>query len=210
MVRGFPIPPGRGQLAWVSGSVWVADASAGALVEIDPETGAATQHRVGGGPISLAAAGGSALFAGVGQPAAGVIGRGTPVIDLEGAPTIDPAFSFDLDSWRVAHATCATLLTFEDGSGKLVPDAAAGMPAVQDGGRVYRFRIRSGMRFSPPSGAPLDAAAFAASLQRALSLALGPNAVLAQQPFLGDVVGAEAFQSGRATGCAGSARAGTC
>jgi DNA-binding SARP family transcriptional activator/ABC-type transport system substrate-binding protein/streptogramin lyase len=198
VVRGFPIPPGRGQLAWVDGSVWVADASAGTLVEIDPATGAATRHRVGGGPISLAAGGGSALFAGVGQPAAGVTGGGTPVIDLEGAPTIDPAFSFGLDSWRVAHATCATLLTFADGSGKLVPDAAAGMPAVQDGGRVYRFRIRSGMRFSPPSGAPLDAAAFAASLQRALSPALGPDAVLAQQPFLGDVVGADAFQSGRA------------
>jgi DNA-binding SARP family transcriptional activator/ABC-type oligopeptide transport system substrate-binding subunit/streptogramin lyase len=202
VVRGYPIPSGRGELAWVRGSVWVADAGTGALVEVDPATGTATRHRVGGSPISLAAGGGT-LFAGVGRHVAGATGSGTPVIDLEAQPTVDPAFSFDPDSWRIAHATCSTLLTYADASGKLIPDAAAAMPTIEDGGRVYRFRIRRGVRFSPPSGAPLDARAFAASLERALSPALGRNAVLAQTPFLSDVVGARAFQSGAATSVRG-------
>ncbi len=195
VVRGFPIPAGSGQIAWVDGSVWIAGATA--LLELDPATGATRRHPVDGGPVSLAAGGGSTLFAGVGRlPVAAA--ASAPVIDLGGTPTLDPAFAFDSDSARVAHATCATLVTYADGSGKLVPDAASSLPAVADGGRVYRFRIRPGMRFAPPSGAPVDAAAFASSLQRALSPALGPNATLAQAPFLDDVVGARAYQAGHA------------
>ncbi len=195
VVRGFPIPAGPGQIAWVDGSVWIAGATA--LLELDPATGATRRHPVDGGPVSLAAGDGSTLFAGVGRlPVAAA--ASAPVIDLGGAPTLDPAFAFDPDSARVAHATCATLVTYADGSGKLVLDAAASLPAVTDGGRVYRFRIRPGMRFAPPSSAPVDAAAFAGSLQRALSPALGPNSTLAQAPFLDDVVGARAYQAGRA------------
>ena len=59
------------------------------------------------------------------------------------------------------------------------------------------------MRFAPPSSAPVDAAAFAGSLERALSPALGPNSTLAQAPFLGDVVGARAYQAGRASRVSG-------
>ncbi len=75
---------------------------------------------------------------------------------------------------QLFYATCAKLLNYPDAAGaagqRLRPDAAAAMPALSNGGRTYTFRIRRGMRFSPPSGAPLDARAFKHTL-RARALA---------------------------------------
>ena len=42
------------------------------------------------------------------------------------------------------------------------------MPAVSDGGRRYTFHLRPGFRFSPPSNAPVTAAAFRRAIERAL------------------------------------------
>ena len=49
------------------------------------------------------------------------------------------------------------------------------MPTVTDGGRTYTFRLRSGFRFSPPSGAPVTAAAFQRALERLLHPARNPE-----------------------------------
>ena len=205
IVRGFPVPAGRGDIAWAAGAVWVAAPAASSVIRLDPTTGAATRHAVGGAVDALAATGLGAsarVFVAVGaRPRA--VAPGAPVLDLPGSPTLDPAFAFDPDSWRLAHATCATLLTYANGSGRLVPDAAAAPPAVSRDGRTYRFRIRAGMRFSPPSGQPVTARTFADTIQRALSPALGPNAILAQAGFLDDISGLPAFRSGRADAIAG-------
>ena len=75
------------------------------------------------------------------------------------------------------------------------------MPELSNRGRTYTFRIRRGMRFSPPSGAPLDARAFKHTFERALSPGAGPQP--AALSMFGDVVGAEAFHAGRAQGVKG-------
>ena len=65
---------------------------------------------------------------------------------------------------------------------------AAAAPAVSNGGRTYRFQIRPGYRFSPPSGQPVTAAAF----QRAIERTLHPRA--SSGASLGAIVGAAAYR----------------
>jgi peptide/nickel transport system substrate-binding protein len=69
------------------------------------------------------------------------------------------------------------------------------MPSRSADGRTYTFRIRNGLRFSPPSGAPLDARAFKHTIERTLAPELGVSQGFAT---MSDVVGARAFHAGRA------------
>ena len=73
------------------------------------------------------------------------------------------------------------------------------MPTVSADGRTYRFRVRRGFRFSPPSGEEVTAETFRHTIERALSPRLspggGPNP---NGSFLADVEGATAYAAGRA------------
>jgi ABC-type transport system substrate-binding protein len=114
----------------------------------------------------------------------------------------DPAHALPQTVFRpqLEYATGAQLLNHPDASGargaSLVPEVAAAMPAVTDGGRVYTFRIRPGYQFSPPSNKPVTAETFRYSIERALSPGLGNQAP--GYDFLADVVGAAAFHAGNA------------
>jgi peptide/nickel transport system substrate-binding protein len=111
---------------------------------------------------------------------------------LERDPVVD---SVDLDNAQLQYVSCERLMTYDGRSAKLVPQLAAAPPAVSADGRVYTFRIKSGYRFSPPSGQPVTAAAFERMMERSLPV--------------DDVVGAAAYQAGRASRIAGvSARGG--
>jgi ABC-type oligopeptide transport system substrate-binding subunit/streptogramin lyase len=209
LVRGFPVPAGNGQIAWAAGSAWLADTASNRLLAISPATGVSRSLDVGAGPIALAATGSgpaSRLFVGIGP--ATLASRSPPVLRFDGDVTLDPAFAWDPESWRLEHATCLSLVTYADNGGQLVPDAAAAMPTVGEGGTSYRFRIRPGLHFSPPSGGVVDAAVFAATIERSLSPGLGAGAVLAQTNFLHDIVGADAFHAGRAPRVSGIAASG--
>src|SRR6266446_3678866 len=60
----------------------------------------------------------------------------------------DPALEFTQVSWQVGFATCLKLVNHRDqadaGGLGLEPEAAAFIPTPTNGGRTYRFRIRSG------------------------------------------------------------------
>ena len=79
------------------------------------------------------------------------------------------------------------------------------MPAVSADGRTYRFRVRRGFRFSPPSGEEVTAETFRHTIERALSPRLapggGPNP---NGAMLADVEGATALRrrAGRPTSAA--------
>ncbi len=98
--------------------------------------------------------------------------------------------------WQIKYATGRPLLNYPDQAGAagthLIPDAAARMPIVSDGGRRYRFTLRSNLRLS--SGAPVTSASFRYAIERALNPAMQSFAA----DFLGDVVGAGAYIAGRA------------
>ena len=69
---------------------------------------------------------------------------------------------------------------------------------VSADGRTYTLRVRSGIRFSPPSGELVTARTFAHTIERTM----GPKA---QRPwdYLGDIVGAQAYERGAAGHIAG-------
>jgi MarR-like DNA-binding transcriptional regulator SgrR of sgrS sRNA len=78
----------------------------------------------------------------------------------------------------------------------LTPDAARSLPSLSTDGRTWTFRVRPGLRFAPPSGAPVTARAFQAAIERALSPRLG--AFTPALTTVGDIVGADAYHAGKA------------
>jgi ABC-type oligopeptide transport system substrate-binding subunit len=200
-LRSIPVGRIAGSLAWAGGALWLARAGSSALLRVDPASGARRSLPLRGEQVALAAVGGprgrvlAAVAAGSPAP------PGALRLAFAGSVTTDPAFAWDQDSWRVEYATCLTLVGHPDRPGApgagVVADGAA-LPAVSAGGRVYRFRLRRGLRFSPPSREPVTAATFKHAIERALSPALGPDAPLAGIGFLDDVVGVPRFRAGGA------------
>jgi peptide/nickel transport system substrate-binding protein len=85
--------------------------------------------------------------------------------------SVDPAVDYELTGWAIEYATCLKLLNYPDRPGRagvrLVPEAAAAMPAVSRDGRTYTFRVRQGLRFN--TGEIVTAATFAHVFRRARS-----------------------------------------
>jgi YVTN family beta-propeller protein len=209
------------------GSVWVANSRDGTVSRIDPVRNAVVATiPVGGSPAALAVGSGS-VWVSVQQPGSAAPARtgGVAHVTVQRDPAaLDPALAYTplqqatlvgpAVAWQIEYATCAKLFNYPDrpaplGS-QLVPEVAESLPAVSDGGRTYTLRIRRGFRFSPPSGQAVTAATFKHAIERSLSPRLhGPaslGAVAAgsgARQTLDDVVGANAFASGRAQHIAG-------
>ena len=195
------------ELEYTDGAVWAADGEGGRAVRIEATTDTVRPYELGH-DVSGAAVHGGVLAASV-QPAgkdvtAGLKGRiavvALPVDQLDATST-DPLgtqFAFNAAQVQFHYATCAKLFNYPDAAGvegeKLVPEVAAGMPAVSDSGRTYMFRIRSDFGFSPPSHERVTAESFRHALERYLSPAGGNYDPL---HMLGDIVGAQAYASGK-------------
>ena len=184
-------------------AIWVADRRSGAVARVDPRGGAVETHRLAPGAAALAVAGGRLWVGFERPPRGGGAPAGADVVRLvtsDETVDTDPATAFGPTSLQVVQATCARLLRHPDASGRrgirLVPEVAAHMPTASADGRTWRFRIRRGYRFSPPSGDPVTAATFAYTLERVLNPAYGPQTF--GPTYLGDVVGAGDYRSGRA------------
>jgi peptide/nickel transport system substrate-binding protein len=110
--------------------------------------------------------------------------------------SLDPAIAYDTAGWTVESAICANLVNYPDSGGAgahpVLPEVAASLPTVADGGRTYVFTVRPGFRFS--TGEAVTAANFAAAINRDLAPAMRSPAAA----FLGDVVGAAQVLSGTA------------
>jgi serine/threonine-protein kinase len=184
-------------------AIWVADRSTGSVARIDPRGGAVETRRLAPGAAALAVAGGR-LWLGLerlprdrGAPGGADVVR---LVTSDETIDLDPATAFSPTSLQVVQATCARLLRHPDASGRrgtrVIPEVAAGMPTVSADGRTWRFRIRHGYRFSPPSGDPVTASTFAYTLERVLNPAYGPQTF--GPTYLGDVVGVDRYRSGSA------------
>jgi YVTN family beta-propeller protein len=196
------IPVGRHPtgVATGAGAVWVANSLDGTVSRIDPETNRVEATiAVGEAPRSVTFAD-DRVWVSVqsGEPQSPTPASSEEVarvlVQSDPGPT-DPAL--DLDFTRQG-ATCARLYNYPDlpapEGAQLVPEIAAGFPTVSAGGRRYEFRIRSGYRFSPPSGEPVTAASFARAIERTLDPRMGAYA----GELMRDIVGARAYAAGRA------------
>jgi YVTN family beta-propeller protein len=204
------IPVGRhpAGIAVGSGSVWVANSGDGTVTRIDPTTGKpVTTIEVGGSPQGVVVAGGR-VWVTVDQQTI----ENTPAGSSGGTvhlsvPTdidfMDPALAFYPESWQLLDAVCAKLVNYPDkpapAGSLLEPEVARSLPTRSPDGKTYTFTIRKGFRFSPPSDAPVSAQTFKYSIERTLSPIMKSPA----QSYLGDVVGAKAYMSGKAAHISG-------
>jgi YVTN family beta-propeller protein len=207
------IPVGNRPLgvAWGQGSVWVANSGDGTVSRVDPQSDRVTATiAIGQSPQQLVVTDRLVWVS--------VQNRPPPVAPAPGGPsgvvrisrerpfqTLDPALTspIDVDEPQFLYATCAMLLAYPDRAGsagqQLVPDVAQALPTVSPNGLTYTFHIRSGFRFSPPSGAPVTAATFEHTIERVLS----PHVQGNPSSDMGDIVGAQAYEAGKAAHLAG-------
>ena len=123
----------------------------------------------------------------------------------------DPAqmASYGPQAAQLEFATCAKLLNYPDHRApqgtRLVPEVAAAMPAVSPDGRTYRFTVRPGFRFSPPSGRAGHRMGLPARV-RALSQSRRCTTQRASTSSSPTSCGYAAYHSGRARHLAGVSR----
>jgi YVTN family beta-propeller protein len=195
-------------VAFGAGSVWVANSGDGTVTRFDPRTDRVQATiTVGGSPQAITIADGRAWVTVDAQsiaPTHGGAGGGTlRIASSLDVDFMDPALAYNFSSSRLLYATCAKLVNYPDRAGlagsQLVPEVAQSLPARSPDGRSYRFTIRAGFRFSPPSDQPVTAQTFKATIERTLNPAM-------QSPvahYLADIVGARAYMAGKVSHIAG-------
>jgi ABC-type oligopeptide transport system substrate-binding subunit len=114
---------------------------------------------------------------------------------------VDPALWYYVPSWTIGYATSAMLLNYPHApaprGSRLVPEVAQGLPRISRNGLVYTFKLKSTYRLS--NGQRVNAQSFARALNRALNRRMSSPA----QPFVEDIVGAQAVIAGRAQRASG-------
>jgi ABC-type oligopeptide transport system substrate-binding subunit len=102
----------------------------------------------------------------------------------------DPALDYLSTGWELEYATCLKLMNYPDANGargaQLVPEAAAGLPKVSSGGKVYDFTVSAGFT-KLSNGQPVTAANFKAAFDRNAD----PKMQSPATAFMDDVVGAD-------------------
>jgi YVTN family beta-propeller protein len=184
------------------GAVWVANAGDGSVARIDPIRNTVVKTiETGGVPGGVAVAAGRVWVTVAARASLGLSRPpGTARFEaLSDAGTLDPALAQDPLALQVEYATCAKLLNYPDrpppAGTRLEPEVAASHPVVSADRRTYTFTIRPGFRFSPPSNQPVTAQSFRYAIERSLSPRMrGPA-----RGRLDEIVGAEAYQAGRAS-----------
>jgi DNA-binding SARP family transcriptional activator/ABC-type transport system substrate-binding protein len=204
IVATYRTGDGARSVSFADGVLWVANSDAGTLSAIDAASGAIRTYSFGH-PLGDAVA--------VGRYVLLYIGEGLTVEDRISAlrekvaklvipiftldPT-DPAVASEPVALEIERATRAGLLNHPGGSvptgAGLRPELAASMPTLSEDRRTYTFRVRRGLRFSPPSNASLTADVIRDSVERALSPKLG--SVRPGARFLRDLVGVRAYERG--------------
>ena len=105
------------------------------------------------------------------------------------AGTLDPQINYTTQFWQIEQATYDGLLAFRKAAGAagltIVPDLAEVVPAAQDGGTTYVFKLRQGIRFS--DGTPVTADDVASTFRRIFAVS-SPTA----GTFYNGIVGADA------------------
>jgi peptide/nickel transport system substrate-binding protein len=102
---------------------------------------------------------------------------------------LDPQQAYTGQSWWAMWNVWETLLTYKHVDGpagyKLVPGLAQSLPSISANGKVYKFKLRSGLKYS--NGSPVRASDFEYAIKRGF-LATGQGV-----GFYTDIAGAAAF-----------------
>ena len=109
---------------------------------------------------------------------------------------LDPQQAYTGQSWWAMWNVYETLLTYRHVDGptgyRLVPGLAQSLPTVSRNGKVYKFKLRKGLKYS--NGAPVKASDFEWAIKRGF-LATGQGV-----GFYTDIAGAEAYSKNPTAG----------
>lgn len=105
--------------------------------------------------------------------------------------TLDPHFAYDTLSTAACRLIYDGLLDY-DYQGNMIPSLAAKLPEVSNGGRVFRFELRDGIKFH--NGREITSEDISWSLHRLLSEDVGSPGY----PFFKSIVGAPEYHAGEA------------
>jgi peptide/nickel transport system substrate-binding protein len=110
---------------------------------------------------------------------------------------LDPALSYTQEGWQSLWTVYTPLLTYKHAAGAegatVVPGLAEAMPDISADGKVYKLKLRQGLKYS--DGTAVKASDFKHSIQRMLNLESGGSSF-----YLG-IVGAEKYvKDGKAKG----------
>ena len=190
-----------------AGALWVATDVAGTVLRIDPRTDRARRYRIGHLLTGIGVQG-STVVVSVHPTGSDLLAHlSGPVLEVRNSrwfvntdPATAAAPGTPNQPWeqQLQYATCEPLLGYPDAPApagwQLVPEAAVAWPAVSPDGRTFTFKIRPGLRFSPPSDQPVTAATFKYTIERALSPAIGPAAPAVS--VASDIAGVPAYRAG--------------
>ena len=175
VVATVPIGEGVAALAAGTQGLWAADPSHAGVALVDPRRGIVVRRTRLGAHVTLLTAEGPRLWVVTTPPASRhrggtltLAGFHTPSTRYPG----DPAVNYSGDSDAVHAITNDGLLTYRRVAGssgtQIVPDLAAALPAVRDGGSALTFQLRRGIRYA--DGRPVRASDVAATIVRVYRL----------------------------------------
>ncbi len=132
------------------------------------------------------------LLAAAAQPASATDphrGGTLRLVSQSAGGSLDPKINYTLQYWTMYQYVYDGLVTFKHAAGdegfKIVPDLAEEMPAPQNGGKTYVFKLRKGIKFS--TGQEVTVKDVVASFQRIFKVST-PTA----GSFYNGIVGADA------------------
>jgi peptide/nickel transport system substrate-binding protein len=116
------------------------------------------------------------------------------VYDHEDFEHFDPGEVYAVEDYTITSATQRSLYSYlPNNASQLVPDVAAGPPAISDGGKTVTVQIKPHIFFSPPVNREVNSGDVAYAIDR------GANPNVANPYFssyFGDLVGAEKAKGG--------------
>jgi YVTN family beta-propeller protein len=176
-----------GGVAVSDGRIWIANTAGLSLQRVDPATGAvvATVHL--GNPPQDVALWQRTAYAAVRSSGREHRGGTLRVAWTSTVKSIDPAVA---SCWCSSILTNDGLVAFRRVGGvqgtQLVPNLAASLPTVADGGRSYTFRVRRGVLYS--NGATVQPADFRRAIERVYEV-YGLNRAEERVPYYEGIVG---------------------
>ncbi len=144
--------------------------------------------------LGLAACGGDDDDGGTSTGGAAATGDGKTGGEIRTAYTsfpdyLDPALSYTQEGWQSLWTVYTPLLTYNHAEGAegatVVPGLAEAMPDISEDGKVYKLKLRSGMKYS--DGTAVKASDFEHTIKRVLNLESGGSS------FYQGIVGAEKY-----------------
>jgi ABC-type transport system substrate-binding protein/tRNA A-37 threonylcarbamoyl transferase component Bud32 len=192
------------QISFGGGALWITDPGTDSVTRVAQISGARETFSGRGAEPATAAYDDGLVWVAASPtlpPLPPVNGQQLDVV--AGGVQFDPA-RYGLWDEQVLYASCAKLLNYPDASGsagaRLQPEIAAAMPTVSRDGRTYTFRIRPGFRFSPPSNEEVTPETFRHTIERQIATSPKDQGL---DPYVADIVGAEAFYAGKTPNVAG-------